>query len=250
MIHEYALDPELVATWTDRQTGRYFIDKFGLGRTRVASNYPRKHWKKLVWEEWGRLANEQNTGHPHDNARKRLEVLLQRLRSSAVARRDRPWNSDRSWLDNVIGEHQEFPFHAILAKHNTTHRSKYPVLVAHALDAIEDDPVLWSSPTGTTAPQSANGIADAIRSMLRIATRIVFVDPYFGPGRPKHVNAIAACVRAALEKRPVAEPDIDIIAAIKDGNEKYRDFRDGCEGSEIPSFSTQTLVGSGSLQAG
>ena len=37
MIHEYALEPELVATWTDRNTCRYFKESFGLGQGRLVS---------------------------------------------------------------------------------------------------------------------------------------------------------------------------------------------------------------------
>ena len=229
MIHEYALDPELVATWTDRPTGRYFIDKFGLGTTRVASNYPRKHWKRLVWDEWEHLAPHENGGPSRDSAKKRLEVLLEQLRSHVVARRGRHWDSSRSWLDNVVDEHRECPFHAILAKRDTPHESKYPVLLADEIDALGNESVLWSSPTGTTAPQSANGIADAIRSMLRIATRIVFVDPYFSPANGKRVKAIAACVRAALKQRPVGRPIMDIIAADKHATEKSCVFSGDCE---------------------
>ena len=29
MLHEYAVAPEVIATWVDRDEGRYFIGKFG-----------------------------------------------------------------------------------------------------------------------------------------------------------------------------------------------------------------------------
>ncbi len=47
MVYEYALEPELVATWGNRQDFRYFVEKFGLGQPRIVSRYP-KPWKRLV----------------------------------------------------------------------------------------------------------------------------------------------------------------------------------------------------------
>ena len=51
MIHEYALEPELVASWHDRMQFRFFIGQFGFGTGRVVSRYP-KQWRELVLEEF------------------------------------------------------------------------------------------------------------------------------------------------------------------------------------------------------
>lgn len=92
MLHEYAVEPELVATWCDRASGRYFLDKFGLGSPRIMSRYPRKRWKRLVWEAW--KANSHD-----DSERKRMEELIQRLSEDMVTRRDAVWNPDGTWLE-------------------------------------------------------------------------------------------------------------------------------------------------------
>jgi len=39
MIYEYALEPELVATWADRRIARYFVEKFGLGQLCVVLRF-------------------------------------------------------------------------------------------------------------------------------------------------------------------------------------------------------------------
>ena len=54
MICEYALEPELVATWHDSERFRYFSEQFGFdydGRAtgRVVAQYPGK-WKKRIWD--------------------------------------------------------------------------------------------------------------------------------------------------------------------------------------------------------
>lgn len=49
MIHAFALDPELVATWGNKSDYRYFIDKFGLGTPRIVLEYPRSaDWRERV----------------------------------------------------------------------------------------------------------------------------------------------------------------------------------------------------------
>lgn len=114
MIHEYALEPELVATWTDRTLCRHFKDNFGFDQGRVGSRYP-KHWKKLVWEAFNNTDNSTN-----DIAQKRLVELLERLSERMVRRTNTQWDADtKSWFENAEREHERRPFHAILARTNS-----------------------------------------------------------------------------------------------------------------------------------
>ena len=137
MLHEYAVEPELVATWCDRASGRYFLDKFGLGSPRIMSRYPRKHWKRLVWEAW------KNSSHD-DSERKRMEELIQRLSEDMVTRRNAVWNPDGTWFGNVLDEHRRIPFHAILVRSNA--RAHPNILVA---DEVDERTALWSMPHET-----------------------------------------------------------------------------------------------------
>ena len=41
MIYEFALEPELVARWHDRNEYLFFDEKFGLRARRVVAAYPR-----------------------------------------------------------------------------------------------------------------------------------------------------------------------------------------------------------------
>ena len=103
MLHEYAVEPELVATWCTRASGRYFLDKFGLGFPRILSMYPRrrKHWKRLVEEAWSKGDDATD--------RKRMVELVQRLSYVNVVRRNAVWNPDRAWLDNAVEEQSTNP---------------------------------------------------------------------------------------------------------------------------------------------
>ena len=50
MIHEYALEPGLVATWVDKPTAALIRQSFGVGRGRLISRFP-KAWAKQVYGE-------------------------------------------------------------------------------------------------------------------------------------------------------------------------------------------------------
>ena len=84
MIYEYALEPDLVATWTDRHVCRYFMQNFGFGEGRIVSRYPNS-WQRRVWNAFDGA---------DDFARVRLTELLARLSERMVQRCDTNWEAD------------------------------------------------------------------------------------------------------------------------------------------------------------
>lgn len=214
MIHEYALEPELVATWGNRQVGRYFVEKFGLGQPRMVSRYP-KRWKGLVWD-----AFRSN----NDVEKKRIEELLARLSERIVQRRGYIWEPRSRWLDNAHTEHGRIPFRAILAKENPTDHGG--TLVAERLD---DSTPLWRVPRAVTVARSAVEMADAVAAMLRIAQTVVFVDPHFGPERARYRRPLEAFLRILLDGRPVGLPSrLEFHTSLDDtGTRAF--FQDECQ---------------------
>lgn len=191
MIHEYALEPELVATWGNRQDYRYFFEKFGLGQPRIASRYPKK-WKRLVFEAF----------HGTDDVeKKRVEELVQRLAERMVHRRDALWDPERTWSENARTEHGRVPFHAIVARENLGGHPR--VLIGTELD---DTTPLWAVPRAVTIARRAAEMAAAVAAMLRIAEIVVFVDPYFGPERLRHRRTLEAFLGAVIKGRSVDGP--------------------------------------------
>lgn len=190
MIHEYALEPELVATWGNRQDYRYFVEKFGLGQPRIVSRYP-KRWVRLVWQ-----AFQSND----DLERSRMVELLQRIGERMVHRRDYLWDAGRPWVENARAENTRVAFHAILARENPGGHPS--ILVAAALD----DSPLWVISRGVTIARNAGNMAAAVAAMLRIASVIVFVDPHFSPAELRYLRTLEAFLRAIIEGRAVDGP--------------------------------------------
>jgi hypothetical protein len=216
MIHEYALEPELVATWTDRSTCRYFKESFGLGQGRVVSRYP-KRWKRLVWDSFDST---------DDFARKRLEELLASLSEQMVQRSDARWDGEStSWRNNAESEHERLPFHAILARTNPKNHAH--VLTENDID--EDSAVRWVAERGCSVERNAAKMADSVAPLLRCSSDVIFVDPYFRPGRKECQRPFAAFLERMVSQRPGKTPKrVEVhTAADNTGTEEF--FREECE---------------------
>ena len=216
MLFEYAVEPALVATWADRRMGRYFIDKFGIGSPRLISRFP-KGWKKRVWDAW-KASEVENGG---EIARRRMETLIQHLSEVMVERRRPVWDSERSWLENAVD--QRVPFHAILARHNPTGDRR--ILVG---DELDESVPRWTAPHGRTVPRTAEAIAEAVGSMLRIATNVVFVDPYFAPDRKSFVKVVAECMGAGWTERAAGPARVRIFSSDREENGTFKHFETEC----------------------
>ena len=216
MIYEYALEPELVATWTNRSDCRYFKESFGLGQGRVVSRYP-KRWKRLVWNAFNST---------DDFAQKRLEELLARLSEQMVQRSDAWWDGEStSWCDNAEREHERLPFRAILARTNP--KNHVHVLTENDLD--EDSATRWAVERGYSVARSATEMADTVAPLLRCSSDVIFVDPHFGPERPRYRRTFKAFLEQMVCQRPGEMPKrIEVHTGVEDtGTEEF--FRGECE---------------------
>ncbi len=215
MIHEYALEPELVATWGNRHDYRYFVEKFGLGQPRIVSRYPRS-WKRLVWQAF------QSSD---DLERTRMVELLQRLSERMVHRRGYQWDPGRAWSENARAEHERVPFQAILARENPEGHPR--VLIAADLN---DGTPLWAVPQGLTVARRAGDMAAAVAALLRIARIVVFVDPYFGPDSFRHRLTLEAFLRALVQGRCVTGPERVEVHTSTENTATRAVFEAACQG--------------------
>ena len=220
MIYEYALEPDLVATWTDRHVCRYFMQSFGFGQGRIVSRYPNS-WQRRVWNAF------EGTD---DFARVRLTELLARLSERMVQRCNTHWEHDpTTWLENAEHEHGRRSFRAILARANP--RNHVGVLTETAVD--EDNVSGWAVSHGRPVARNTTEAAEALAPLLRCSSTVIFVDPYFGPERPRYRRPFRAFLDRMVDRRPGENPErVEVhTSAEHTGTEAF--FRGECE-AELP----------------
>ena len=186
MIHEYVLEPEVVASWHDRVKFRFFIDWFGYGAGRVVGMYPSKtNWRKHVW------AALDADFSPTDKDRTRMVEIVKKLIASKVQRVGSEWNGTLDWLTNAESEHLRKPFHAILARENP--RNNGTVMLE--ADILEGEAAGWDVPHSMVVQRGAESMAECVAPMLRCATRVLFVDPHFRADKRRFRDPLAAFLR-------------------------------------------------------
>jgi hypothetical protein len=182
MIHEYALEPETVASWYEQKLFGLFVQQFGFDAGRVVARYPKK-WRKLVWEAFeaafGAAATEKD--------KTRMAELLKQLTSPEIVRPGHIWDPANDWLSNAETEHARKPFHAIVASKNPRSNA-----IAICLDDIlSGTPTTWHNSNSTTVLRTAEAMANCIAPMLRCAKKILFIDPHFRASKTKFCNPLA-----------------------------------------------------------
>ena len=222
MIFEYALEPELAASWHDFQNARYFKEKFGVGRGRLVSRYP-KDWKARVWQAFDGSGLQRDSVE-YQNGRKHLEALLTVLTKKMVVR-GQPLCGDQ-WLGGAEKEHDRSPFHAILATANP--RRNPAVVLGETID--EETQPRWKAPSSHPVPRDAHQLAQLMSPMLRCASTVIFVDPNFRPEEWRFRQTLGAFLAAMLEGRP-GPPPHRVELQVDQDKYKYggRDFKESCE---------------------
>ena len=218
MIHEYALEPELVASWHDLVKFQLFGKQFGFGAGRVVARYPKK-WAKLVWDAFE--ADFGQTASPVD--RNRMGKLLKQIIKPVVRRPDCIWDIARDWLTNAESEHARKPFHAILARNNP--RSN--VNIMRESEILEDMAEGWDTPGTTIVPRNAEEMAKSVAPMLRCATKILFVDPNFRANRERFRRPLTAFLQNVDTQ--TSRITIELHTEDRDDTPKWTEFRKECE---------------------
>jgi hypothetical protein len=182
MIHEFAVEPEVMATWNHF---RVLWDDFGVSRGRLLVEFP-KEWRKRVHE----LAEHLSAPVKSHAIRSKLSDPAQRLhRLVGPGGRSFPHPSDwqRSALENQAGGR---PFRAIVATHNPSNRPD--VLVA---EELERDVEPWRVNTQDDAcPRRAHDMLLRVETLLRCSGELILVDPHFDPLEPRFARPFEAFV--------------------------------------------------------
>jgi hypothetical protein len=217
MFQEYALEPELVATWGKRENYRVFAREFGIGNARLVAQYP-KRWAKRVWDSAHGCEGKDRT---------RLEILLRQIDGISVRRQGSVFDDSNgsSWMQNAAIENARLAFHAILATANPAGNAQ--VLVG---DNVDEQTPLWSCPRGIIVPRQATQMAAAIGVLLRYAQEIVLVDPYMSPSAARRkidaLRAFLTAIAAGRGDRPPRRIEVQMLESVGGAAE---DFPTNCQ---------------------
>jgi hypothetical protein len=190
MLKEFALDPSILGNWKDF---RFFVGQFGVPQGRLISRFP-ANWKQMVRE-----AAEQSA---KDVEYARIEDALTRI-DRVMLVRDFDYQKAHQWLRNAAEENQRRPFHAIVAAEN--YGSTANLLVGADLDPTNPPP-LWIVPTSVQIRREPGIMAACVQSLLSQCDEVLFVDPYFGPGKRSHLEPLIQFLQAIARRGQRRKP--------------------------------------------
>jgi hypothetical protein len=191
MIYEFAIDPAVVATWTDPRRWAVFKSQIGFGTVRVVCEFPDKNWKTMVVSAASSLAaNDEKVAQ--QQMRKRLEVLLNHL-CQRCTRRPVDEVAEEQWIDAALRQHGRFPFGGILAE------SSADGVVRPSVIERGDANSLWEFPNKPVR-RTASGLAQALAPLLRCSRKIRLVDPYFDV-KSKYLDVLRALLAEMVRFR-------------------------------------------------
>jgi len=221
MIHEYAIDPELVVAWgKDRSDYRYFIEQFGLGTSRIMAEFPKfKNWRKQFKHA---AASADKT-----NELPRITAIYNLLKERLIHRDGFNYDGALSWLENAESENTRQEFHAILAQINPRHHAK---VLASA--EVETSP-LWPVEKQMYCPRKPTHMAQLLTGILTNCSHIHFIDPYFSPDKPQCLRPLEAFLDVIVSKR-ACRPDVEKIIIHTSGKQEINFFKQSCENKLKP----------------
>ena len=180
MIHEFAIEPEVMATWEHFNV--LWLD-LGVERGRLLVEYP-KNWRKRVHE----LVDTFSKPVRANAIRSRLSDPVLR-RSKLVGACGRPFEGG-DWLKNALAQQSgEQPFRAIVTRQAGEKRPD--VLV---VDDFPRDEEPWVVSSQCRCPRTAEALYAVVAVLLRHSSELILVDPHFAPDEPRFVEPFARMV--------------------------------------------------------
>jgi hypothetical protein len=214
MIYDYAVEPELAATWHDRVKAYAVLGHMGHGKPRVVCIFPSKAWEKMVFDALSLLVPDDGVTAAHQNAKTRLLALIRHIRESASLRNGNV-SSTQTWIDAAVLEHHQYPFGGILVR-------SIPYNFTHFVGADQLGEVIsyvWAPPAPSVYRQPKE-LAIALSPLLRSCSHLKFVDPYFDAGLADFRDTFAAFLEEAQKRRPSSTIQLEIHLAIHENDRR------------------------------
>jgi hypothetical protein len=209
VIYEYAVEPNLPASWGTPSAFRYFVEKFGIGSPRLAAALP----SRVEWSRTALTAADGLEGLDHTRSVELVRLLQENMceRPLAVGESDAD-----DWLAHAHREHGEYAFHAILT--NGRGVDQCPCcLDANTVGMAEDD--RWCRRLTVTVPRTAGALVDTLRPVLTRAKEVLLVDPYFRLKHKRYSSVFQRLLRVIEQDRDARRPPLNRFEVLAAGDE-------------------------------
>lgn len=215
MIYEYAIEPELAVDWgKDRSEYRYYVDKFGIGTSRIMSEFPGfKNWRKQFKQA---AANADP-----DNELPRITAIFNLLAERRIQRIGYEYNGIIPWLENAEIENERQEFQAILSRVNP--RKHVKVLKKGDVDTS----AFWKVDDQDFCPRKAKSMSEFITPLLANCSELHFIDPHFGAENPRFRKPLEAFINTLAANRS-ARPSMRKIALHTSDKADFGYFKNEC----------------------
>lgn len=179
MIKEFAIQPEVMATWSHFRELR---NDFGVGRGRLISVFP-WNWKDRV----EKLAKELNQDIKAAAILNTLHGYLYDGDHKFIRTARTGYKGEKEWLENAEQSVVPNAFHAIVAATNP--RNNATVLVAGVFDNTKPP---YDVRTQLDVPRAPEDLADCCSLLLENCEEVRIVDPYFSAANRGFTNTFKA----------------------------------------------------------
>jgi len=213
MIHEYALQPEVINCWARLQL---FFDQFGIDRGRVISHFPGK-WKLQVHKACRHLPAIE---------KKKIEERLIQIDSKLV--RGPQYDETKEWLINAEEAQARLRrFRAIISESNP--RDHEDVVLP---DEVEEAHPKWTIMRDDQIDRKGAAICRCCEPLIRISREFLIIDPHIDPNKRKWRCGLENLMHRIHRQRPSAKR-VEIHTRLHDGfgtgrRETAAEFRKKC----------------------
>jgi hypothetical protein len=196
MLYEFLLEPHLLleATNTPRNYSD-FIKRFSIGAPAVVSDFPKmKLFRKQVL---GRLNDDMP-----ELQKSRVGDVLRFLSDTPRVKRCDHYDDQLDWKSNVVSENARIKFDVIVCTESKVNAGEISLDDLHC--GYPD------YPRQLVVQRAAPEMSAAIQNMLRLSSKIVFVDPYFCAGDSSW-GPFINFLQSSIEGQPGENLDIEVL---------------------------------------
>jgi len=158
----FTIEPSALDNWQDL---RYISEKFGLSHGRLIGQYPNTWFRKVYEAAKSAGVSEVEI--------KRIEEKLNTIKSDRVVKLGANYDNSKSWLINALADELADKVSVVLTKaHSDGHR-------CWSVSEVEEK--IFLNHRDGKVKRTATDIASSLRFIVRKASSLYLVDPYFQP---------------------------------------------------------------------